>query len=162
MPEIIRELKGLPAEMRKPGFVLVVFVITLIGVRLQASDAMKAIVGSYLEIQKQLATDKIDGVKGSAKSIATQAARMGDAGREIAKSATALEQAADLKTAREAFGPLSEAVIAAAKAEGWKDVSDVKVAYCPMVKHSWLQKEDQIRNPYYGSSMSTCGEFQKK
>ena len=143
--------------MRKTAFVLALLVTTMIGIRLQASDAMKAIVGSYLEIQKQLATDKIDGVKGPATSIATQAARMGTAGQDIAKAAAALEQAADLNAAREAFGPLSDAVIAAAKAEGWKDMGDVKVAYCPMVKRSWLQKEDQIRNPYYGAAMSTCG-----
>jgi uncharacterized protein DUF3347 len=148
--------------MRKTGLVLALLVVTALGIQLHASDAMKAIVGSYLEIQNQLVSDKISGVKAPAKNITTQAARMGDAGRDIAKAATALEQAADIKAAREAFGPLSEAVIAAAKAEGWKDISDVKVAYCPMVKHSWLQKEDQIRNPYYGASMSTCGEFQKK
>jgi hypothetical protein len=31
-----------------------------------------------------------------------------------------------------------------------------------MVKKSWLQKEAEIKNPYYGSAMSTCGGFQKK
>lgn len=51
--------------------------------------------------------------------------------------------------------------IAAGKAEGWKDVPDVKEAYCPMVKKSWLQKDGSIRNPYYGPAMPTCGEFKK-
>ena len=148
--------------MRKTALLLALLITAMPGIRLQASDAMKAIVGSYLDIQRQLVADKIDGVKAPAKSIAAQAARMGDAGRDMATAAAALEQAGDLTAAREAFGPLSEAVIAAARAEGWKDVGDVKVAYCPMVKHSWLQKEDQIRNPYYGASMSTCGEFRKK
>jgi hypothetical protein len=37
----------------------------------------------------------------------------------------------------------------------------VKVAYCPMVRKSWLQKDGTISNPYYGSSMQTCGEFKK-
>ena len=46
---------------------------------------------------------------------------------------------------------LSDAVVAAAKAEGWKDLGDVKLAYCPMVKQSWLQKDEKIRNPYYGT-----------
>jgi hypothetical protein len=51
--------------------------------------------------------------------------------------------------------------IAAGKAEGWKDVPDVKEAYCPMVKKSWLQKDGSIRNPYYGPAMPTCGEFKQ-
>jgi hypothetical protein len=30
-----------------------------------------------------------------------------------------------------------------------------------MVKKSWLQKEPDIRNPYYGTAMLTCGSFTK-
>jgi hypothetical protein len=38
----------------------------------------------------------------------------------------------------------------------------VKLAYCPMVRGSWLQKDETIRNPYYGKGMLTCGEFKDK
>ena len=79
----------------------------------------------------------------------------------MVKTAKAVADAPDLKAAREAFGPLSDAVVAAAKAEGWKDLGDVKLAYCPMVKRSWLQKDEKINNPYYGTAMATCGEFKK-
>jgi len=132
------------------------------GISLHASDAMKAIVGSYLEIQGRLAVDKVDGIKPAARAIGEQAARMGAEGAAIVKAAKSVEDAADLKTAREAFGPLSDAVIAAGTAEGWKDLPDLRVAYCPMVKKSWLQKDDAIKNPYYGSGMLTCGEIKKK
>jgi hypothetical protein len=127
----------------------------------RASDALKAVVGSYLEIQAQLANDKADGIKTPANAIATTASSMGDAGAAIVKTAKAMSDAKDLKTAREAFGPLSDAVIAAARAEGFKDLGDVKVGFCPMVNRSWLQKDAKIRNPYYGSSMLDCGEFKK-
>lgn len=30
--------------------------------------------------------------------------------------------------------------------------------YCPMKKSYWLSKEKDIKNPYYGSSMLTCGK----
>lgn len=123
-----------------------------------ASDSVRAIVTSYLEVHAALASDKLEGVKAPAAAIAVQAERMGESGAAMAKAARAVEQAKDLKGAREAFNPLSEAVIAAAKAA---NVTDVKVAYCPMANASWLQKEDTIRNPYYGSQMLTCGEFKK-
>jgi Cu(I)/Ag(I) efflux system membrane fusion protein len=126
-----------------------------------ASDAMKAIVGSYLEIQTQLASDKTEGIKASATALAARAETLGDAGAPMVKTAKAVADAPDLKGAREAFGPLSDAVVAAAKAEGWKDLGDVKLAYCPMVKRSWLQKDEKINNPYYGTAMATCGEFKK-
>jgi hypothetical protein len=40
-------------------------------------------------------------------------------------------------------------------------VSGLKVAYCPMVKHSWLQAENTLQNPFYGRAMPGCGEFRK-
>ena len=84
---------------------------------------------------------------------------MGKDGADIAKAASSLEKASDLKSAREAFGALTDAVLAAGNAEGWKDVEGVKLTFCPMVNRSWLQKDAQIRNPYYGKAMLTCGEF---
>jgi hypothetical protein len=119
-------------------------------------------VTSYLEIQGRLVADNINGVKPAARAIGEQAARMGQAGVAIAKAAKGMEEAADIKAAREAFGGLSDAVIAVGDAEGWKDIPNVRVAFCPMVRKSWIQKEDAIKNPYYGTAMSTCGEFKKK
>jgi Protein of unknown function (DUF3347) len=123
-----------------------------------ASEPVKAIVNSYLEAHAALANDKLEGVKAPAAAMAAEAEKMGSSGAAIAKQARALEQAKDLNAAREAFNPLSESVIAAAKAA---KIPDVKVAYCPMVKGSWLQKDNAIKNPYYGSQMLTCGEFKK-
>jgi hypothetical protein len=141
---------------------LLLALVMAAGVSLQASDAMKAIVASYLEIQGRLAADNINGVKPAARAIGEQAARMGEAGAAIAKAAKGMAEAGDIKAAREAFAGLSDAVIAAGAAEGWKDVPDVRVAFCPMLRKSWIQKEDAIKNPYYGTAMSTCGEFKKK
>lgn len=139
--------------------VLIGLVIASGGV--SASESLKAIVESYITIQSQLASDKIEDVKGPARAIAAQAVTMGKDGVDLARAANSLESASDLKSARNAFGALTDAVMAAGKAEGWKDVEGVRLAFCPMVKRSWLQKEEQIRNPYYGSGMLTCGEFRK-
>jgi hypothetical protein len=146
---------------KKAVWSVAVLLAVAIGARVQASDAMKAIVASYLTIQANLAADTIDDVKPAAKSLGEQASRMGAAGEAMAKAAKAVEDAADLEATRTAFGDLSDAVIAAGKAEGWKDVPDVKTAYCPMAKKSWVQKEPDIRNPYYGKAMLTCGSFTK-
>lgn len=128
----------------------------------QASETTKAIVASYLEIHMALAADKIDGVKPAAAAIAKQAEALGEKGEKLIKAARAVESAGNIKAARNAFGNLSAEVIAAAKTDEWKDLPDVKLAYCPMVNKSWLQKGDDVKNPYYGSSMLTCGEFKKR
>jgi predicted negative regulator of RcsB-dependent stress response len=136
--------------------------VIVAGATLHASDAMKAVVASYLEIQGRLAADKLEGVKPAAEAIGQQAARMGTEGVAIVKAAKAVADAADLKAARLSFGGLSDAVIAAGNAEGWKDLPDLRVAYCPMINKSWIQKDETIKNPYYGSAMLTCGEIKKK
>jgi Cu(I)/Ag(I) efflux system membrane fusion protein len=147
--------------MKRSLCVITLACASVLGAGLHASDALKAVVGSYLDIQAKLASDKIDDIKPGAQAIGQQASRLGPGGEALVKAAKQVEQAADLKAARAAFGDLSDAVIAAGTAEGWKDVPDVRVAYCPMVKKSWVQKEETVRNPYYGAAMLTCGEFKK-
>lgn len=137
------------------GFVLAAGVGTVMA---QTTEHQTAIISSYLEIHAALAGDKVEGVKPAAQAIAKHAAELGASGEAIGKAAKAIEGAADIKAARAAFGTLSDAMMAAHKSAEWKDV---KVAYCPMVNKSWLQKGDKIQNPYYGSSMLTCGEFKK-
>ena len=36
------------------------------------------------------------------------------------------------------------------------------VANCPMKKADWIQRGDSIENPYYGTTMSTCGSVTRK
>ena len=145
------------------GFLAAVVCVSIaVGAAASAgSDVLKAIVGSYLEIQTQLAADKTDGVKAAATAIEVKAQSLGAGGVALAKAAKSVADAEDLKSTREAFGPLSDAVIAMGQAEGWKDANGVKIAFCPMVKRSWAQKDEKIRNPYYGSGMLECGEFKK-
>ena len=93
-----------------------------------------------------------------AASIAASAGVLGEAGAGIAAAAEALAAAPDLRTARAVFGPLSDALIAYGEGVGF---GDLRVAYCPMVDKSWVQAAGDIRNPFYGSQMLTCGEFTK-
>lgn len=120
------------------------------------------VVRPYLDIQQKLAADSTDGVSADAAAIVTAAGTIGPQGDAIAKAATRLEHSKNLGAMRSAFGDLSEAVLAAAKASGWSGLDDVKVAYCPMAKHNWLQKGDEVRNPYYGNAMPSCGSFKDR
>lgn len=74
---------------------------------------------------------------------------------ELSRAAGALTAATSLDAARDAFFDLSKPLVRWRKAvDGDKPV----VAYCPMVKRSWLQPEGELGNPYYGQSMLRCGE----
>jgi hypothetical protein len=139
-----------------------VVAVSAVGLARQAPppDAMRALVASYLSIQTALASDKVEDVKAPARTLVTQAVALGKDGADIAKAATAMEKAGDIAAARDALGPLSDAVIARVRAGGSTDaIADLRLGYCPMVKRSWIQRGEQVRNPYYGASMLTCGEL---
>lgn len=123
-------------------------------------EPVKSVLDHYLKIQTELTKDSIKGVDEHAAAIAKAVAgdEMKMLPADVAKQADALAKAKDLKAAREAFKPLSNSLI--------KYLADHKAgkgtyreAYCPMVKASWLQTDKEIRNPYMGKEMLTCGEF---
>ncbi len=137
----------------------VVLVLGLVGVASAADFA--AVVDPYLKIQQALAGDKIDGVKQNAGAVAAAADQLGAPAQKMATAARELEKAGDIKTARNAFGTLSDAVVAYADSTKAPLGSDVKVAYCDMKKKPWLQKGMAIRNPYYGAEMLECGMIKR-
>src|SRR5438552_2285011 len=121
-------------------------------------EPAKSVLDHYLAIQKDLAKDSIKGVDEHANAIAkaVRGDEMKMLSPDVATQAETLAKAKDLKAAREGFKSLSASLV--------KYLADNKAgkgvyheAYCPMVKASWLQKEADIKNPYMGKSMLTCG-----
>lgn len=75
----------------------------------------------------------------------------------LAKDAGRISSSKDLKKQREHFVHLSSNMVEVAKTIMLGE-RPVYIQYCPMKKASWLSSEKKIRNPFYGSSMLTCGE----
>jgi Cu(I)/Ag(I) efflux system membrane fusion protein len=124
-----------------------------------AADIPGSVLDPYLQVQTALAGDSLSGAHTAARALSAQAAKAGPALKAVIAPADKIAAAADIKAARTAFGELSDAMIGIAGAgTGGKGV---RVAYCSMVKKSWLQKDGEIANPYYGSAMLRCGEFTK-
>jgi hypothetical protein len=124
-----------------------------------AADLPATLVDPYLRVHTALASDKTETVKADAAQIARAAGSLGAQAKPIADAARQLEAAANVQKAREAFGTLSDAMLAYIKATGSTPGSDVKVAFCPMAGKPWLQKGTSVRNPYYGLGMLECGEI---
>ena len=75
----------------------------------------------------------------------------------LSKDAGKISSTKDLKKQREYFVDLSSNMATVAKSLKLGS-QPIYLQYCPMKKAAWLSSEKQIRNPYYGSSMLTCGE----
>jgi len=134
----------------------------------QRFDAqMQPILESYLQIAKALSNDSLDGVQKEAQAIAKHArsldsgsvsgehaAHYKDIPMNLKKAAEALGEAKTLDEARDSFKQLSMPMAM------WATMSEpenVDVLYCSMAKASWVQRQGNVRNPYYGSAMRECG-----
>jgi len=124
-----------------------------------AGEMSRAVIEPYLKIGTALASDRMDGVTANAGEIATAASSLGALAFKIDTAAVQLTSAADLGDARAKFGVLSEAIDAYMTNQHLTGPDGVRVAFCPMVQKPWLQRDGDLRNPYYGSQMLTCGSF---
>jgi Cu(I)/Ag(I) efflux system membrane fusion protein len=124
------------------------------------SKMPSSIVDPYLKIQTALAEDRMEEVRANAGSVATAATALGAPAMKIDTAAVQLASTTELDDARDKFGALSSAVVAYMDGLHLTPPEGVRKAYCPMAMKPWLQKGETLANPYYGSSMPTCGEFQ--
>lgn len=78
----------------------------------------------------------------------------------LLKDASHISSSKEIKHQREHFAKFSENMFTVAKAV--KLTSEpIYQAYCPMKKAYWLSSEKAIKNPYFGSSMLTCGSVKE-
>lgn len=106
------------------------------------SDKDKQFLADYEKAHAALVADDLARAKAAA-------ADLGDAGTDLAKSAS-------LKEARAAFEKLSaQAKQLAAGQPGYH------AFHCPMLNKDWVQTSTTTANPYGGKAMVSCGEMQK-
>ena len=118
-----------------------------------------AVVDPYLKISSALAKDSIEGVRANAGDLATAATALGAPAMKIDTAAVQLAAASEIGDAREKFGTLSDAIVTYLDGLHLMLPDGVQVAICPMVQKPWLQEGSDIKNPYFGASMPTCGNF---
>ncbi len=128
---------------------------TAMGARATQDDLVTA----YLAIQENLVGDSAKEAAASAGALAGAARDLAEEGKH-SKELEAIADAADhmkgtdLEALRTAFKSVSRAMAAYAEKTG----PGLGLYYCPMKDAYWLQRGDEIRNPYYGNSMPGCGE----
>ena len=91
----------------------------------------------------------LNGIDAKLINEATRSALLKDAGH--------ISGSKDIKQQREYFAPFSTNMYDVTKSVKLTD-QPVFYAYCPMKKSYWLSDAPAIKNPYYGSSMLTCGK----
>lgn len=139
--------------------------------------ALQDVFDAYALTQQALADDDNDAALAGYARLADAAAAILDDGAKDAPTMVtetlqtirnAERRAADagnIETARFAFLPLSNALIALL--EHYPDASETPLVhiFCPMAVDDagagWLQRDEAVRNPYFGEAMLTCGGVRK-
>lgn len=75
--------------------------------------------------------------------------------KKLTADAKSISSTTDLKKQRETFKSLSKNTYDLIKVSNPEQ--PIYKQYCPMADADWLSKEKAVKNPYYGSSMLTCG-----
>lgn len=123
---------------------------------LAAADTAAALANDDLEAYRQA----LPALRKAWKTYATAQpdAREG----ELAQQAAALRDGPDIRSARRAFEPFSTTIADLARAAHLHHRGTVHVFQCPMTpvlgSGRWVQRDDKLRNPFFGSAMLTCGE----
>jgi hypothetical protein len=122
---------------------------------------------SYDSCRKLLAADKAN-MKGCAAGISTNAsavmlgasdkAKPHAQATKVAADALAKLGADDIEKVRLAFGEVSRGMVALLKASP-DEAKKYHVFECPMAKgyKRWAQIDGELKNPYMGSKMLSCG-----
>ena len=79
---------------------------------------------------------------------------------KLSKDARQIAESKDLAKQREYFADFSVSFFKLAKAEKLS-AAPVYYQYCPMKKAYWLSASKDVKNPYYGKQMLTCGRVEE-
>ncbi len=116
----------------------------------------------YLAMQSALASDDLDAAKAQAKAMMATTGHSG-ALPELLHTMLAADSLDAMRKPH--FETLSNALIAAIKANSNAIEGDLYLMNCPMVYGDrgadWLQDNDQLLNPYFGAMMLKCGDLKE-
>lgn len=143
----------------------------LSGVSKDFKEQLSAVVDAYLVLKKDLVEGKDGGKSGAgllktveavdANLLSTEAGNFwAEYGSVLTEHAKLTKEAKSIEEKRENFISLSSSLIKLVQAFGSDKL--LFVDHCPMANSDrgayWLSEVEEIRNPYFGDAMLTCGE----
>ncbi|MDQ8198989.1 efflux RND transporter periplasmic adaptor subunit [Pelagicoccus enzymogenes] len=124
-----------------------------------APGSASQIVNHYLAMQSALAGDDLEEAKNAANAMMKVTGHSGDL-PDLLHDMLAADDIDAFR--RPHFEKLSNAFIAAAKTDANAFEQPLTIMHCPMVYPDrgadWLQGDLNLKNPYFGAMMLTCGE----
>jgi Cu(I)/Ag(I) efflux system membrane fusion protein len=136
-------------------------------------ESLSPVYNAYLDAQERLASDDYAGFT---ESIASLDAAVGDVHehellgdqlerwRSSKRKLSSHSTISNIDEARVFFEQMSIAVLDLQEVFGHAESETLFTAFCPMAFDfqgaKWIQRGEQINNPYFGSAMLRCGDIQ--
>lgn len=154
--------------MKKLIFTALFSIFSILNLSAQTTDAsISKLYQNYISIKDALVTDNSDAASKAAnefiKSVSMVDYKVLSEGNldVLRKDASTIAESRSIETQRESFAKLSANMIELTKKFKMAD-SSVFVLYCPMQDASWLSAQKEVKNPFYGSAMLTCGSMKSE
>jgi hypothetical protein len=126
-------------------------------------DKVHAVYQHYVHLTTALTNGDAAEAKVAANAIETGAKEIPGA-KSVASSSSKIVAAGDIEDQRKTYSELSNDFITLVKKTGVSG-GELYVDYCPMALNDkgayWLSAKKEIRNPYFGEKMMTCGEVKE-
>lgn len=139
------------------------------------SQEITAVVSAYFQVKNSLVKDQLPTAAtqvlaqalakvSSAAGTGKEKAKWEKIKSELSQATAKIKGAKDIGTARTQFSNLSASIIQLAETYPLSQQVVYK-DYCPMAFDNkggyWLSESEDIRNPYFGASMLSCGEVKQ-
>lgn len=141
---------------------ILVFAIFQTSYAQETADGNAKLLNCYYQLKDALVNSDAKSSSGAAQSFLQVllndniSSISADLKSKLQKGAQSIAKSDNLEQQRKYFAGLSANMIALAKTVKLSP-QPVYEQYCPMQKASWLSNEKEIKNPYYGNAMLTCG-----
>lgn len=126
-------------------------------------DKLNAVYQHYIHLTTALINGDVAEAKVAAQAIELGVKELSNGGNLIA-STTRISEAKTIDAQRTAYETLSTDFIGRVKASGLSS-GELYVDHCPMAMDDkgafWLSNQKEIKNPYFGESMMTCGSVKE-
>lgn len=127
------------------------------------NEAIDALYPHYLSLHEALVASDISKAK-EAALLVEEASQHVSGAKDLQEAATQVLSAANIENQRSAFSSLSNALIDLIKTNG-VIAGEFYVAHCPMAFNdkgaNWLSPSKNIKNPYFGDKMLSCGSVEE-
>lgn len=126
-------------------------------------ETLQAIYLKYTELTDALIAGDVAKTRLSSNAIEAGAGQLAGGGN-LAATAARITLAPGIEAQRNQYASLSDEMIRLIKEAGLQS-GEVYVDFCPMAQNNkggyWLSATKEIRNPYMGAKMLTCGEVKE-